>query len=47
MRLRRRLARGEVRLDQVCLAAAVHPDSLKSRLDTSGIKLPEYEDSDY
>jgi hypothetical protein len=46
-RLRRRLAAGRVRLDQVSVAAAAHPDSFKSPLLTSRIKLPEHEDSDY
>jgi hypothetical protein len=30
--IRRRLAEGKVRLDQVSLAAAAHPDSFKSPL---------------
>ena len=47
MRLRRRLAKGQVRLEQVSLAAAAHPDSFKSPLGTRRIKLDEYEDLGY
>jgi hypothetical protein len=46
-RLRRRFAAGKVRLEQISLAAATHPDSFKSPLLTRRIKLPEYEDPEY
>jgi hypothetical protein len=46
-RLRRRFAAGKVRLKQISLAAAAHPDSFKSPLLTGRIKLTEYDDSEY
>jgi hypothetical protein len=45
-RIRRRLAEGKVRLDQVSLAAATHPDSFQSPLVIKRAR-EEYEDVEF
>lgn len=45
-RIRRRLAEGKVRLEQVSLAATAHPDSLKSPLVIRRSR-DDYEDFEY